>query len=372
MRLLSVTILSLFLLAQPAFAAEAAPATDAVRKAAEFLWLQQHKDGGWHSQTYGLLSSAQALTPFVLDALLQVPPEIAPPPQGSIDRAFEFLHKNVDKDGALGMADPLITEYPNYATALAVRAFVRAGRTKEDADRKLLDRMAGNLRRQQFLDPWKKDDPAYGAWGYGGPIRRPPDPGHVDLSMTRHVLEALRAWDAANSAPAFKEAGVFLGKVQNYDPKKPEELDGGFFFSTVVLAANKAGTDGKRYKSYGTTTADGILSLLAVNPDPKDARVKAAAAWLIKHHASGGVPGIPAGEKGWDEGIRFYYAAVSALVFTALKIPEADSDWRTPLREFLLKQQRADGSFANQNLIVKEDDPLIATPFALQALLLVR
>ena len=38
-------------------------------RAAAYLWRQQAPDGGWHSQTYGLLRSGQLLTPFVLDAL---------------------------------------------------------------------------------------------------------------------------------------------------------------------------------------------------------------------------------------------------------------------------------------------------------------
>ena len=43
----------------------------ALPHAVEYLWSQQASDGGWHSRTYGLLRSGQALTPFVLDALLQ-------------------------------------------------------------------------------------------------------------------------------------------------------------------------------------------------------------------------------------------------------------------------------------------------------------
>ena len=48
-------------------------ATSALGRAVRWLWSQQSEDGGWHSQTYGLLRSGQSLTPFVLDALLAVP-----------------------------------------------------------------------------------------------------------------------------------------------------------------------------------------------------------------------------------------------------------------------------------------------------------
>ena len=39
-------------------------------EAAGWLWSQQAADGGWHSSTYRLLESGQALTPFILHALL--------------------------------------------------------------------------------------------------------------------------------------------------------------------------------------------------------------------------------------------------------------------------------------------------------------
>src|SRR5438552_15497397 len=48
----------------------------ALARAAQYLWSQQASDGGWHSNTYGLLRSGQSLTPFVLDALLQIPGKV--------------------------------------------------------------------------------------------------------------------------------------------------------------------------------------------------------------------------------------------------------------------------------------------------------
>src|SRR5271163_2241751 len=97
-------------------------------RAAEYLWVQQSADGGWHSHTYGLLRSGQALTPFVLEALLEVPPDIHPLPRANVDRALAFIRSRTQTNGALGMADPGIPDYPNYATALAISALRRARR----------------------------------------------------------------------------------------------------------------------------------------------------------------------------------------------------------------------------------------------------
>jgi hypothetical protein len=88
--------------------------------------------------------------------------------------------------------------------------------------------------------------------------------------MTRHVLQALAAAGVPASDPVFARARVFVERCQN--------PDGGFFFSTVVLDANKAGQDGAQYHSYGTTTADGLLSLAAIRTLPDDDRVQSASA----------------------------------------------------------------------------------------------
>src|SRR5437763_1997766 len=96
--------------------------------AAEYLWIQQAEDGGWHSHTYGLLRSGQSLTPFVLDALLEVPENVYPLPRAGVDRAIAFIRTHTQATGALGTADRDIPDYPNYSTALAVSALCRARR----------------------------------------------------------------------------------------------------------------------------------------------------------------------------------------------------------------------------------------------------
>src|ERR1700736_5663934 len=75
----------------------------ALARAAQYLWSQQAADGGWHSHTYGLLRSGQSLTPFVLQALLEVPDGSEPLPRANVDRATAFIVKNTQSDGALGM-----------------------------------------------------------------------------------------------------------------------------------------------------------------------------------------------------------------------------------------------------------------------------
>ena len=335
----------------------------ALARAARYLWKQQAGDGGWHSHTYGLLRSGQSLTPFVLDALLEVPGNLFPLPSIQVDRAIAFIRRNTQSDGSLGTADPGIPDYPNYSTALAVLALCRAGRAG------WVQPMVDYLRRQQFTEQngWTRSHPAYGAWGMGGGVRTPPDTGHVDLSMTRHVLEALRAAAVPEADPVFERAGVYLERCQNLAGQEPgtgHSPDGGFFFSTTEFDTNKAGHDGQRFRSYGTTTADGILALLATGRKVGDAGVVAAQRWLMARHHDMAVPGfIGEAYQRWPRGLAFYYAAASTRAFQSLKL-----DASTGVIDGLLRTERADGSWANPENLVKEDDPLIATPFAIRAL----
>jgi hypothetical protein len=332
-------------------------------RAAAYLWAQQAEDGGWHSHTYGLLRSGQSLTPFVLEALLQVPESVYPPPAGKVDRALQFIGNHTQPDGAMGMADPGIPDYPNYATALAVSAVCRARRP---GWQKQVGRMTEYLRGQQFteLNGWHPPDPVYGAWGMGGGRRTPPDTGHVDLSMTRYVIEALRASGLAASDPVFQHARVFVERCQNFDPQHPAAADGGFFFSTTEFDTNKAGHDGSHFRSYGTTTADGILALLATGATADDTRVAAAGRWLQSHHRDMEVPGFT-GEayQRWPRGLAFYYAAAGTQAFRALHVEPGPG-----VVDGLKRTERSDGSWANPENLVKEDDPLIATAFAVRAL----
>ncbi len=351
----------------PIFAREGA-----ARSAARYLWSLQADDGGWHSRTYGLLASGQSMTAFLLDALTEVPEKLYEPASRGRRRAVEFLADHTDSEGAVGRSDPLLPDYPNYATALTVAALRRLGRPARDA---WVSSMTDYLRGQQFTEQnsWGEDHPVYGAWGMGGDRRTPPATGHVDLSMTRHVLQALAAADtttgaesdrvsASTNRSAFRKAAVFVNRCHHFG--NASAVDGGFHFSTVIFDANKAGEGETGFESYGTATADGILSLLALGRETDHPSVQAAAEWLSAHHLPDQAPGFPKPtHHRWRRGLWYYYAAVSGAALRRLGLLPALST-----ADALAAVQRPDGSFANPENLVKEDDPLIATGLALRAL----
>ena len=339
------------------------PEHPALARAAGYLWSQQAWDGGWHSHTYGLLKSGESLTPFVLNALLEVPNGDYRLPSDKLERALHFIREKINSDGALGMTDPSLPDYPNYATALAVSAMCRVKPVRWEEH---IAPMVSYLKRQQFSEQngWQPKDAPYGAWGMGGIEHPPPNPGHVDLSMTRYVLDALRAAGVPAGDAIFAQARIFVERCQNYDPQKPDDSDGGFFFSTTEFDTNKAGHDGKHFRSYGTTTADGILALIAIGRPLADERVRAAHNWLSAHHRDMAVPGfVGDARQRWPQGLAFYYAASGTLAFRAL-----NTHINATVGEALERLQRPNGSWSNPENLVKEDDPLIATAFALRAL----
>lgn len=321
---------------------------DAASAAATWLWQQQAADGSFRSGQYAVLRSGQAMTPFVLHALLgrdDAPPE-------RVARALDAVRRTIDADGAIGYADSDLLEYPVYATSLAVLVLVQHG---DVTDRERVERMVNWLARQQCGEAkgFTRDSPAYGAFGFGARGLPPGNPGHVDLTHTRFALQALAAAGRLDDTIRAR-ADVLLANLQH--------PDGGFAFSPVVAAANKAGRDADGcFRAYATATADGVLALRALGAGDADPRLVRAFTWLAKHASAdhiGGIADQPS--EPWHDALRFYHAMVLA---------EAWPPARAALTAMLAARQATEGSFrSTMTSAMKEDDPLLATALALHAL----
>ncbi|CAG0962646.1 hypothetical protein PLCT2_00846 [Planctomycetaceae bacterium] len=358
---------------------------DALSRACRFLWGKQANDGGWHSEAYGLMRSGQSLTPYVLYALLKTPAEFRQEPQGATDRALAFIRSNVNAEGALGLADKVVMDYPTHATAFGMRCLVRAG---HDQDRALIARMCDWLARHQFTAPLGFDPAhvAYGGFGFGGRGISPERIGVMDVVHTRNALQALQEAGRA-SDEICQAAQLFLRMVQRHPedkrvqpavPGEPEGVqantyDGGFYFSPAFLAMNKglyeSARDGRAayFRSYATATSDGLLALLAAGVPRDDSRVQDALRWLLdrpEYETTAGLP--PDAPTPWGEAMFHYHLATRAEALAALRAP---GEWREKTRGVLKPRQREDGSFRNENTpLMKEDDPILCTAFAIVAL----
>jgi squalene-hopene/tetraprenyl-beta-curcumene cyclase len=308
---------------------------------------------------------------------------------------MEFIRERLDKNGALGNADPDIVEYPVYSTAYALRCVLEI--EPQRAREMRVEEMSRFLAGAQFQEAngFSTKDPAYGGWGLNAP-QSPGVPGHMDLAHTRRAQDALAVLERGNTfeapiydrAPLVERAQAFLAVVQkrpeaasrqpgavNGDepstiPDEAPPYDGGFYFSPVVLAANKGRVEDEptpHWRSYATATCDGILALLAAGVPREDERVKAAVAWLDRHTDIDYPQGVPTEHpEPWGEAIRFYHYSVRAEAYRALDVP---MDERRRLAAAVAKHQREDGSFVNTaSPLMKEDDPVLCTAQAVTAL----
>jgi squalene-hopene/tetraprenyl-beta-curcumene cyclase len=299
----------------------------------------------------------------------------------------------VQSDGRIDPG-PRGLSYPVYTAANAV---IVLSRPRNAQYRKERDAWLAYLRARQLTEElgWQPSDREYGGWGYANGLPRKPSSGQAtppltesNLSATVFALTALRSAAVPANDPALRKALLFVKRCQNYndDPKLREPVfdDGGFFFIYADSVRNKAGVAGQddagreRYTSYGSTTADGLRALLACGLPVSDERVAAARSWLERNFSAAGHPGKYPDERLGDRpALYFYYCYSVAQGLRALELQDAQQPagkvpWRQMLTDELLRRQRADGSWFNPAKAVREDEPVLATSFAVLTLAVCR
>jgi hypothetical protein len=223
--------------------------------------------------------------------------------------------------------------------------------------------------------------PTYGGWGFGETVFPKGSVGHVDLSHTRRVLEAIRVGGHTNEE-TYRQATTFLRLHQKHpdDQRVRAALgdsadvlyDGGFFASASVPVVNKSTQigqteDGAIFSSYASATADGLLALLAAGHDGREPAVMDAYGWLERNGDLSYPYGIPRDHPAqWGQVMFFYHLMVRGEAYRAMK---TEGPWRETIASLIVERQREDGSFSNPfGAPNKEDDPLLATAMVLFAL----
>ena len=335
---------------------------EALASGIDYLIKQQSPDGAWRSDVYATFRDGAALTPLVVCALQETGEPGAS--AAAVRKGCEYLAKLIKADGTTEGGEGAL-DYPAYTAALAVKALshpdqkdllkARDAWLKYLLDRQLTEKLG-----------WKPEDKQYGGWGYCRLLPKKPEPNTVappliesNLSATVFALEALQA-AGVKDVQVYRAAERFLKRCQNED--------GGFYFIYDDPVRNKAGGEGGRFHSYGSTTADGVRGLQIIGTEP--ARIESATQWLVTHFRADTHPGkyVPAHERN-REAVYFYYAASVSKALRAAKVTEAGGKpWAEALSAELVKRQKADGSWANPVELVRENEPLVATANAIIAL----
>ena len=281
-----------------------------------------------------------------------------------VAKGLEFLEKNVQKDG--GVYDKMLA---NYTTSLGVMAFKEANASgKYDA---IIANATKFLKALQFGDGLTADDVKYGGAGYDGKSR-------PDTSNTQFFMEALILGGASQTDPAVKKALAFLSRAQNlpgefndqgFATKATDDDKGGFVYNHLDADADKnpKKTPQGGLRSEGGMTYAGLKSFLYAGVGKDDPRVKAAIGWVKRHYTLAENPGM--GQAG-----LFYYFHTFAKAMAALGEDDFEDakgvkhDWKKELFTTLKAKQSADGSWKNENRQFLEDNPDLATTFAVLAL----
>ena len=344
---------------------QAAAIDQALGRAGRFLASRQREDGAIPSRTYAALKDGWSLTPLAVLALRMVPPDEAA--AAAYRRGVDHVATLVGPGGAVRAAPEV--SYPLYAYAIGALVL---GAPDNRRHRPAHGRLLAALRTLQLAEHtgWRPGAPSFGGWGYAP---RPPvregaglDEGDLaaNLSATLLAVGALLLGGTPPDDPALVAARGFVERCQNL------ATDGGFFFSPSLPDSNKAGAreDGG-LRSYGSMTADGLRALLRLGRAPADPRVAAAAAWLDRNFDAARNPGeFPPVAEVRRESSYYYWAWSAAHAARHLGKPR----WAEALAAELLRRQGADGSWRNPASEMREDDPIIATSFAIAALALSR
>jgi squalene-hopene/tetraprenyl-beta-curcumene cyclase len=354
----------------------------ALMGAARFLVGKQSPDGAFRSETYSAFADGRALTPVVAKVLFYGPPVRGA--DRALRRASDFVATLVKPDGSLDEGEYGL-DYPVYTLSMSIVALSLPANGRHAKAR---DALMTALEARQLAEPlgWSAADTAYGGWGYHRGLPRKPARGPADELSTSNLTSTLFATGALAmggrylDAPAFARARGFVLRCQNYAERPGPADDGGFIHTPTDAVPNKAGPfagqDG-RFRSYGTTTADGLRALMRLGVPRDDPRLLAAERWLLERFDGQRVPGDypPDQEVFRASGYHYWtWTAAHALMLlgpAALGHPRT-RDWPRQIARALVARQRSDGSWRSAATDQREDDPLIATSLSAAALAVCR
>lgn len=361
----------------------------ALAKAAAYLVSRQDADGAYRSGVHGSFRDGVGLTPHVASVLPFIDTGDGTA-RAAYRRSVDHLLSFVNDRGELEreFRHPAFPVYTLAAASWVVTLEHRAGRHGV-AERAFLDAL---LRRQLSRDNgWSESDLDFGGWGYFFDLpTKPSDPAmrhsllRSNLSATVYAIGAMKHAKHDLGGDAWADALRFVERCQNFEPdpaRRDERFDdGGFTFGPDDAAANKPGIAGvdrhgrTRLASYGSMTADGLRALIQCGAGLDDPRVVAAIGWLGRNFDVERNPGVYAPDRVVLADATYYYwlwslshATRRAGVVT-LETPGGRVVVAERVIEALLARQQPDGSWKSHNSEGREDDPLVATPFAAAAL----
>jgi squalene-hopene/tetraprenyl-beta-curcumene cyclase len=340
----------------------------AVRRALRYLESAQRENGSWQDDP--------AITALCVTAMVGSEQEEFSARGEAVARALGYIRGFAKPDG--GIYDRF---YASYSTSVCAMALLETGLPE---DRKLLAGARTWLLNAQAdeSEAFHPDSPQYGGWGYEDDPTR--DAMHrADMSNTQFAIEAIRNLEdlaaadgalgssgeaQARTELAYDRAIAFLQRCQNlegYSDQPWVSNDGGFVYRPGESKAGAAPEGGLR--SYGGMTYAGLKSMVYARLSRDDPRVVAAYDWARMHWSVTENPGLG------QQGLYYYYLTMARALDAYGEEVVVDArgqehDWRAELVSQLLKVQRADGSWVNENGRWMEQMPELVTAYSVIAI----
>lgn len=326
----------------------------AVAKGVAYLVAQQAADGHFSDP------QMPALTALPLWALAAGGEAKGEPAK----KAAAFVLKTQCPDGGFYVPKPGRggSGLGNYNTSVCLSALFESGLAPTKA---MLD-----ARTYIASSQLTGDDTYAGGFGYDRASRR----RYADLSNTSYALDALRRTEKleefrpqgqARADVNWDQALAFVSRLQ----EKEGERAGGAAYNDRTpqggLATNATGR--VHLRAYGSMSYAAVLSMCHAKLTKADPRVKSALDYCSKFWTVDENPGMGA------QGLYYYYDILSrALSVAGLDVlvqPDGRNvNWREELSAKILSLQNADGSWVNDNNRFWENDPVLATSFAILSL----
>lgn len=335
----------------------------AIDRGLDWLADKQKENGSWSNGDF------PALTALAAQAFIG---SKHPAREHVIKKAVQYILTCVHEDGGIyrNLSDRQGGGLCNYNTAICMNMLYL---TKDPTLIPVVQNARTFIANSQHFG----GDIYDGGFGYDRNTQR----AYADLLNTYYSVEAMQVTAGAEEFRGGSERRIdidwertikFIEQMQNKSGSG-EENEGGFFYKPGESKAGTTTNDQSMvvFRSYGSITYAGLLSLIYAEISRNDPRVLSAFHWSARHWSLQENPGMGA------QGMYFFYNILTKALhaYNSDLIPRPDGislSWREEVAKRLVELQKVEASgmgyWQNDTGRFWENDPVLSTSYSLIAL----